>query len=502
MGQVQVKHSKLAALRHRWAAWCWLALSAAVFTACGFFDGDQPDDAGAGIVAADAAEEIEEAEEDSEAEQQSVVEVPVEAQEPSDEESDLAESEDPSDAGEPPQDTAVTEGEAGGTEEECWWETEAGADVFGDYMMANVVCRFPAPESTNANELADALALLPDDVLSAGETGLPEEIDPGAELIGGLDLVAPEPQFLEARFGWRCSVGEQGESSDDRYYSFEHTGRLEVFASNGGPPQTLQFEQARASVPYLAPALDEPLRLDQDLGLPQFDEDLGLPQFEQDLGLPQFDLLGTEQLVDTGLAREAAVLVRFGSDYHPFIPSWEVVVLGADLAPEREPTVGIQRITYEGLWRNSENRPPRDRAGVLSVLEDRNYGDRYDPDEFETSQEHSRHDEHLLYAPDEMVAPITAALLRDTSGSLYTAIGGVYLGFDISGWEEHVGPVLEACWVRDVPLPPRPEPVESEDEAEPVDSEDEGEPVESEGEGEPVESEGEGEPVESEGESG
>ena len=91
--------------------------------------------------------------------------------------------------------------------------------------------------------------------------------------------------------------------------------------------------------------------------------------------------------------------------------------------------------------------------------------------------------------------------MRDTSGSLYTAIAGIYIDFDISGWEAHAGPVLDLCWFRDVPLPP-PEPVESEDAAAPVESEGEGEPVESEGEGEPVESEGEGEPVESEGESG
>ena len=433
------------------------------------FGGDEPGDAGAGTAALSAAE----ASEETEAEQDSVVEVPRDTREPSNQESDLVEGEDPVDAGEPPEASAVTEDEADGTEEECRWETEEGADIFGDYMMANVVCTILALESTGSDVLADALAVLPDGALSSGETGLlndiglPEEIDSGALLDPeALDLLAPEPEVLEARFGWRCSVGEQGDSSDSRYYSFEHTGRLEVFASNGGAPQTLQFEQAQSSVPYQAPTIDQPLAFGQDLGLS-----------------PQFELGGIGQPVDTGLAREAAVLVRFGSDYHPFIPWWEVVVTGADLDPNRDPVVGNQRITYEGLWRNSEGRPPRDRAGVLSVLEDRNYGERYDPEEFETSQEHARHDEHLLYAPDEMVAPITAALLRDTSGSLYTAIAGIYIDFDISGWEAHAGPVLDLCWFRDVPLPPP-------------------EPVESEGEGEPVESEGEGEPVESEGESG
>ena len=416
------------------------------------------------------------------------MEVPRDTREPSDDESDLVEGEDPVDAGEPPEASAVTEDEADGTEVECRWETEEGADLFGDYMMANVVCTILALESTGPDALADALAVLPDGALSSGETGLPndiglpEEIDSDALLVPeAMDLLAPEPEVLEARFGWRCSVGEQGESSDSSYYSFEHTGRLEVFASNGGAPQTLQFEQAQPSAPYEAPTIDQPLAFGQDLG----------PS-------PQFELGGIGQPVDAGLAREAAVLVRFGSDYHPFTPSWEVVVSGADLDP-RDPAVGNQRITYEGLWRNSENRPPRDRAGVLSVLEDRNYGDRFDSDEFETSQEHARHYEHLLYAPDEMVAPITAALLRDTSGSLYTAIAGIYIDFDISGWEEHVGPVLDLCWFRDVPLPP-PEPVESEDAAAPVEPADEGEPVEFEGEGEPVEFEGEGEPVEFEGE--
>ena len=461
-------------------------------TACGngFFGGDESADAGAGTAALSAAEASEEAEEDAEAEQDSVVEVPRDTREPSDDESVLVEGEDPVDAGEPPEASAVTEDEADGTEEEeCRWETEEGADIFGDYMMANVVCTILALESTGSDVLADALAVLPDGVLSSGETGLlndiglPEEIDSGALLDPEvLDLLAPEPEVLEARFGWRCSVGEQGDSSDSRYYSFEHTGRLEVFASNGGAPQTLQFEQAQSSGPYEAPTIDQPLAFDQDLGLS-----------------PQFELGGIGQPVDTGLAREAAVLVRFGSDHHPFTPSWVVVVTGADLDPSPDPAVGNQRITYEGLWRNSENRPPRDRAGVLSVLEDRNYGGRYDSEEFETSQEHARHYEHLLYAPDDVVAPITAALLRDTSGSLYTAIAGVYIDFDISGWEEHVAPVLDLCWFRDVPLPP-PEPVESEEAAAPVEPEGEGEPVEFEGEGEPVEFEGEGEPVEFEGE--
>ena len=485
MGQVQVKRSKLEPRRHRWAPWCWIALSAVGFTACGsgFFGGDESADAGAGTAALSAAEASEEAQEDAEAEQDSVVEVPRDTQE----ESDLVEGEDPVDAGEPPEAGAVTEDEADGTEEECRWETEEGADIFGDYMMANVVCTILALESTGPDALADALAVLPDGTLSSGETGLPndiglpEEIDSGAPLVPeALDLLASEPEVLEARFGWRCSVGEQGDSSDSRYYSFDHSGRLEVFASNGGAPQTLQFEQAQPSAPYEAPTIDQPLAFDQDLGIN-----------------PQFELGGIGQPVDAGLAREAAVLVRFGSDYHPITPSWEVVVSGADLDPNRDPAVRNQRITYEGLWRNSENRPPRDRAGVLSVLEDRNYGDRFDSDEFETSQEHARHHEHLLYAPDEMVAPITAALLRDTSGSLYTAIAGIYIDFDISGWEEHVAPVLDLCWVRDVPLPP-PEPVESEDAAAPVGSEDAAAPVEFEGEGDPVGSEGEGDPVGSE----
>ena len=471
------------------------------FTACGsgFFGGDESADAGDGTAALSAAE----AEEDAEAEQDSVVEVPRDTQE----ESDLVEGEDPVDAGEPPEAGAVTEDEADGTEEECRWETEEGADIFGDYMMASVVCTILALESTGPDALADALAVLPDGTLSSGETGLPndvglpEEIDSGAPLVPeAMDLLAPEPEVLEARFGWRCSVGEQGDSSDSRYYSFDHSGRLEVFASNGGAPQTLQFEQAQSSGPYEAPTIDQPLAFDQDLGIN-----------------PQFELGGIGQPVDAGLAREAAVLVRFGSDYHPITPSWEVVVSGADLDPNRDPAVVNQRITYEGLWRNSENRPPRDRAGVLSVLEDRNYGDRFDSDEFETSQEHARHYEHLLYAPDEMVAPITAALLRDTSGSLYTAIAGIYIDFDISGWEEHVGPVLDLCWVRDVPLPP-PEPVESEDAAAPVEFEDAARRSSSRtqprrsssrtragrvrGRRRPVESEGEGEPVESEAESG
>ncbi len=414
MGQVQTEHSRLEPLRHRWAALSWVALSAVALTACGFFGGDEPGapspDGAGGEPSAD------EASEDAEPEQKSVIEAPrlIDAQEPSDEGSDPGRGRDSVDAGEPPDETGVTEDEPDGAEE-CWWETEDGADVFGGYMMASVVCTILAPESSDSDEPSDAPSLLPDGALLGGE----------------------------ARFGWRCTVGEQGDSSDDQYYVFDHEGRLEVFASNGGSPQTLQFEQVQL----------------------------------------------TGQPSDAGPAREAAVLVRFGSDYHPFKPSSEVVVAGADLDdPDLVPAVENQEIAYNGLWRNSESRPPRDRAGVLSVLEDRNYGGRYDPDEFEASQEHSRHDEFLLYAPDDMVDPITAALLRDISGRLYTAIAGIYIDFDISGWEEHVGPVLDLCFFRDVPLPLPPEPADSEDEGEPADSEDASELADSE-EGELADSE-------------
>ena len=311
----------------------------------------------------------------------------------------------------------------------------------------------------------------PDDLGSSDETGSPVEFGSSDETgspvefglveefatdgplaLDDMDLLEPEREVLEARFGWRCSVGETGESIDSYDYLFEHSGRLEVFASNGASPQTLQFENASQQ-------------------------------------------------------REAAVLVRFGSDHHPYTPSFEVVVSGTDVDTGRPLSAENQRITYGGLWRNSEDRPPRDRAGVLSVLEDRNYDGRFDPDEWETSQEHSRHVENLLYAPDDLVDPITASLVRDTTGRLHTALAGVYIDFDISGWEEHVGPVLERCGFKNEPR----EPVEPGDLSEPVESEDEGEPVEFEGEGEPVESEGEGEPVEpgdlsepveSEGESG
>ena len=97
------------------------------------------------------------------------MEVPRDTREPSDDESDLVEGEDPVDAGEPPEASAVTEDEADGTEVECRWETEEGADLFGDYMMANVVCTILALESTGSDVLADALAVLPDGALSSGE---------------------------------------------------------------------------------------------------------------------------------------------------------------------------------------------------------------------------------------------------------------------------------------------------------------------------------------------
>ena len=171
MGQVQVKRSKLAPLRHRWAAWCWIALSAVVFTGCGsgFFGGDESADDGAGTAALSAAEASEEAEQDS------VVEVPRDTREPSDEESELVGSEDPLDAGEPPLGTAVTEDEADGTEEGCWWETDEGGDVFSEYVMANVVCTIRASVSTGPDELIDAFAALSDDLGLVDETGSPVE---------------------------------------------------------------------------------------------------------------------------------------------------------------------------------------------------------------------------------------------------------------------------------------------------------------------------------------
>ena len=481
MGQVQAKHSKLAPLRHRWAAWCWLALAAVVLTACGYFGGDEPGDAGAGIVAPGAAEVSEEAEEDAEEEQQSVVEVPVDAEEPSDEESELVETEVPLDAGEAPQDTAVSEVEAEAFEQECWWETDEGGDVFSEYVMANVVCTtISGPEPADFNDQVDAFAAVadefglsdgfgsldefgsPDDVGvsgetgASGETGLAEDFASGGPLAPeDLDLLELEPDVLEARFGWRCSVGETGETIDSYHYLFEHSGRLEVFASNGASPQTLQFENASQ-------------------------------------------------------AREAAVVVRFGSDHHPYTPSFEVVVPGMDVDAERPPSAEIQRITYGGMWRTSEDRPPRDRAGVLSVLEDRNYGGRVDPGEWETSQEHSRHAEHLLYAPDDLVDPITASLVRDTTGRLHTALAGVYIDFDISGWEEHVGPVLERCGfkteLREPLEPVEPDdggaPAEPDDSAAPAESDDSAASAESDDGGASAESDDGGASAETEGETG
>ena len=479
-----MKHSKLAPLRHRWAAWCWIALSAVVLTACGYFGGDEPGDAGAGIVAPDAAEASEEAEEEAEAEQESVIEVPLDAQPPIDEESDLVEEEDWIDAGELPQATAVSEDEADAFEQECWWETDEGGDVFSEYVMANVVCTVRVPGATDSNEPVDAFAALseefglsdefgspgetglsdefgspgvtgvsdefgsPDEFGASGETGSPvefgsvDEFAPGGPLAPeDLDLLEPEREVLEARFGWRCSAGETGESIDSYHYLFEHSGRLEVFASNGASPKTLQFENASQ-------------------------------------------------------AREAAVVVRFGSDHHPYTPSFEVDVPGMDVDAERPPSAEIQRITYGMMWRNSEDRPPRDRAGVLSVLEDRSYGGRVDPDEWETSQEHSRHAEHLLYAPDDLVDPITASLVRDTTGRLHTALAGVYIDFDISGWEEHVGPVLERCGFKNEPREPL-DPVEPDDGGALAEPDDGGAPAESDDGGAPAESDDGGAPAES-----
>ena len=365
---------------------------------------------------------------------------PDEVVEPHDDPSNLFEETSPVEFWSPPVTAVSEEAEAedkeGVVEEGCRWETAAAADVFGEYMMANVVCIVRAPAPATSDELSDVLLAFPSD------TGAAAGVAAGAAR-------SSEPEFLEARFGWRCTAGATGNAIDSPFYSREHTGRLEVFASNGGPPQTLQFEQARPGGPYEAPTRGQTAAPDQAQGLS-----------------PQADLGVSEQPGDAGPAREAAVLVRFGSDHRPFIPSAEVVVVGADLpipegAPPLVPSVANQRITYGGLWRNSEGRPPRDRAGVVSVLEDRNFGGRYDLGEFETSQEHSRHDEHLLYAPDEMAAPITAALLRDESGRLHTAIAGIYIDFDVSGWEDHVGPVLEACWFRDVPAAAVQEPAEA-----------------------------------------
>ena len=149
-----MKHSKLAPLRHRWAAWCWIALSAVVLTACGYFGGDEPGDAGAGIVAPGAAEASEEAEEEAEAEQESVIEVPVDAEPPIDEESDLVEERGlDRTPGNCPRTTAVSEDEADAFEQECWWETDEGGDVFSEYVMANVVCTtIRVPGATDSNE--------------------------------------------------------------------------------------------------------------------------------------------------------------------------------------------------------------------------------------------------------------------------------------------------------------------------------------------------------------
>ena len=441
---------------------------------CGVFGGDEPDDAGAGPPEPAVAEVDEPAAEEPEPE--SVVEVPLEVPEPSDEQPVLdvpeAEPAAPPEAPEPVEEPAVVE-------EGCRWETERGADVFGDYLMANVVCTVRYPESADRDELAGLLAL-PSVVVDPERIVDPADgIEPDlAAIAEELGPIAPEPEFFETRFGWRCSVGELEGVSGDGYYRFEHTGRLEVFASNGGPPHTLSIRAGHGIGPDGAPDLD------QELGLG-----------------PEGSPAGTGPSAGADRPREAAVLVRFGSDHYPFAPEWRVVVTGADLVSdddELEPSAENQRIAYGLLWRNSENRPPRDRAGVLSVLEDRNYGGRYDPDEFETSQEHSTHDEHLLYAPDEMVGPITAALLRDESGRLHTAIAGVYVDFDISGWEAHVGPVLEACWFRGVPTgSPDPDEPESTDEPDGLQDEgeadaggpDEGGPDEADAGGEQAESE-------------
>ena len=452
MSQIQTRHWALARPYRRWAVWCWIVSAAVLFTACGLFGGDESGSAGPDAAAPTAVEAGEEA--DEEEGPQSPVDVPLETQAGEDG-SELFDRQDGADVGEPLQGIAVAEDGGGGTGSDCWWETAEGADVFSEYLMANVVCAIPGFASPSWDDVLDTVPAGLDPAEGPGVTG---GTDPAGAIAPNPDatpeisgLLAPGPGARRARFGWRCSVGAKGEDLDDGYYLFEHSGRLEVFASNGGPPQTLQFESAQPFPP------DEPAGLEQ---VPGFDLVSGLeqvPGFDLVSGLeqvPGFDLVsGLEQVPDlepqvqfgsvaqTGgsgdPAREAAVLVRFGSDHHPLIPASEVIE--------------NQQIVYEGLWRNSANRPPRDRAGVLSVLEDRDYNGQYDDEELEMMQEHSRHAQHLLYAPDEVVESITAALVLDTSGRLHTAVAGIYLDFDISGWEEHVGPVLEACGFNTTP---------------------------------------------------
>ena len=422
-----------------------LVLSALVLSGCGgLFGGDEPD-----APAAVPVEPVVEAPEQEEVEERSVLQLPAvpeqTGEEPIDDLDpvgagvDSAKADEALEVGEALEadealaaDETVDDplGDGGGQEaefeSECWWETEEGGDVFSEYAVATVVCTVLATERAGVSESDDGLAaatdvssvldgtVSPDDITSPDGSDLfddaigPDELDLGGvagfdqtglldefsilpEELAPMGLLESEPPVLEARFGWRCSAGEAvGESLESDDDPSGPPGRLEVFASNGEEPETLQVVSAEQQ-------------------------------------------------------REASVLVRFGSDPHPYLPRFEVVVVGEDIADVEEVTADLQRITYDRLWRNSYLRPPRDRAGVLSLLEDRNLGGRIDEDEWETSQEHSRHDANLLFAPDDLIDPITASLVRDTTGRLHTAVAGVYIDFDISGWQEHVVPVLERC---------------------------------------------------------
>ena len=417
-----------------------------MLSGCGLFGGDQPDAPAAGPV-----EPVVEAPEQEEVEERSVVQLPPVPEQTGEEPIDdldpvgtgveTAKADEALEVGQALEaDEALASdetvevddplGDGGGQEvefeSECWWETEEGGDVFSEYAVATVVCTVLATEGIGLDQSDDGLAVatdvssVPNEAVPIDDITSPDGSDLFDDAIGpdGLDLggvagfdqtgvlddalsILPEelalmglPEselpVLEARFGWRCSaaelVGESLESDDPS----GPPGRLEVLASNGEEPETLQIVSAEQQ-------------------------------------------------------REASVLVRFGSDPHPYAPGFEVVVVGADIEDVEEVTADLQRITYDRLWRNSHQRPPRDRAGVLSLLEDRNLGGRIDEDEWETSQEHSRHDANLLFAPDDLVDPITASLVRDTTGRLHTAVAGVYIDFDISGWQQHVVPVLERC---------------------------------------------------------
>ena len=322
---------------------------------------------------------------------------------------------------------AAADGSEVPEEAPCWSVTEDG-DVFSNFVLLENICALEDP---------------------------------------ALDGEAPDEGLLEGAVGEGLSEGAQGdpapEAPDEQALA---EGLLE--GAQGDPAPEAPDEQALGEG-LSGDGLGDPASgadlLDAVLGLGPLDDALGEGATEE----PSMARVGWRCAVQTGRLEmfastgeqpsllpndEAVVLLRFGSQDRPVVPSWTV---REELDDEEE--VEGTFIVYEGLWQ-PDPADDHDRAGLPvsetdhPVVGIQGGASKRLPEhelttrraDFDRRQEHAQHAPHLVHAPNDIAEDALRSLRRQDGEEavLHLSIGSAQVTFDVSGWEEHIA-ALDPC---------------------------------------------------------